>query len=204
MKISGSTHMNRLFAPIAALAFISAGLSGCVSFGSEPPPSLLTLSADSEIVAGKTTTGAATSAVIVDMPEAARKIENLRLPVQVDDTSLAYLKDAVWVDRPARMFRSLLSETIAARSDRLVLDEVERSGQSDMRLSGTLVDFGYDARTKEAVVTFDAVRRTGSGEIEKRRFQAREDVYEAEAGPVGNAINVAANKVAVEIADWIG
>jgi len=196
--------MTRLFAPIAALGLATTVLSGCVSFGSEPPPSLLTLSADSEITAGSSTSGAIASAVIVDMPLAVRKIDNLRVPVQIDDTSVAYLKDAAWVDRPTRLFRSLVSETIAARSGRLVLDKVELSGQSDMRISGTLVDFGYDARTSQVVVTFDAIRRTGAGQIEKRRFQARESAFAAEAGPVGTALNVAANKVAVDIADWIG
>ncbi len=200
----GKARMKQIFPSLTALVLTTTALGGCISFGSEPPPSLLTLSANSAIGAGTSTSGPIGSAVIVDMPLALRKIDTLRVPVQIDDTSIAYLKEATWVDRPTRLFRSLVSETIAARSNRLVLDKVEVAGQSDMHISGTLTDFGYDARTAEVVVTFDAVRRTGAAQVEKRRFQAREPVAVAETGPVGNALNIAANKVAVEISDWIG
>lgn len=188
-----------------ALVLSVSALSGCISFGSEPPPALLTLTADTSVAAGTSRTGTVGTAVIVDVPDAEQKLGTTRLPVQIDDSSVAYLKDAVWVDRPNRLFRRLVSDTIAARSGRLVLDEVEISGQSAVRLSGNLVDFGYDARTQEVIVTFDAVRRIpGSDDIEKRRFQSRESVAVEEAGPVGAAMNIAANKVAIEIADWIG
>ena len=196
--------MKPIFAPVCAIALMTAALGGCISFGSKPPPSLLTITADSTLAAGTSRTGAVGSAIIVDLPESARKLENLRVPVQIDDSSLAYVKDAQWVDRPNSMFRNLLSETIAARSGRLVLDRAELSGQSDARLSGRLVDFGYDARSREAVVTFDAVRMTGADQVEKRRFEAREAVSDPTAAPVGRALNAAANTVAVEIADWLG
>ncbi len=204
MSDSGEKRMRQMFKPVMALTLSTALLAGCVSFGSEPPPSLLTLTPDSAIAAGTSRSGAVASAIIVDMPATQRKLDNLRVPVQIDDSSIAYLKEAVWVDRPSRLFRTLLSETIAARSGRLVLDKVEISGQSSARISGTLVDFGYDARSAEAVVTFDAIRRSGAGEVEKRRFQVRESVAAPEAAPVGTALNIAANKVAVEISDWIG
>ncbi|WP_164115208.1 ABC-type transport auxiliary lipoprotein family protein [Sphingorhabdus sp. Alg239-R122] len=196
--------MRQIFKSLTIPALAAVTLAGCVSFGSEPPPSLLTLTPDSEIAAGTSRSGPVASAIIVDMPTTERKLDNLRVPVQIDDSSIAYLKEAVWVDRPSRLFRTLLSETIAARSGRLVLDKVEISGQSSSRISGTLVDFGYDARTAQAVVAFDAIRRSGAGEVEKRRFEARENVSAPEAGPVGTALNRAANRVAVEISDWVG
>ena len=196
--------MKPISAPLCAMALMTTALGGCISFGSEPPASLLTLTADSSVAAGNSRTGAVGSAVIVDLPEAARKLDNLRVPVQIDDTSLAYLKDAQWVDRPSNLFRALLSETIAARTGRLVLDRAELAGQSNERLSGQLVNFGYDAPSGQVVVTFDAVRRTGENQVEKRRFEAREPAADATTAPVGRALNTAANKVAVEIADWLG
>lgn len=196
--------MKPIFAPLCAIALLTTTLGSCISFGSKPPASLLTLSADSSVAAGNSRTGAVGSAVIVDLPEAARKLDNLRVPVQIDDSSLAYLKDAQWVDRPSNLFRALLSETIAARTGRLVLDREELAGQSKDRLSGQLVNFGYDVRSQQVVVTFDAVRRTGDNQVEKRRFEAREPVADATAAPVSRALNTAANKVAVEITDWLG
>jgi ABC-type uncharacterized transport system auxiliary subunit len=44
--------------------------------------------------------------------EATRALDVTRVPVQVTDTQLAYLQDAVWVDRPARLFGQLVAETI--------------------------------------------------------------------------------------------
>ncbi len=39
--------------------------------------------------------------------------------------------------------------------------------------------------------------------VEKRRFEAKEQVFAAEAGPVGEALNSAANEVVAEVADWV-
>ncbi len=40
--------------------------------------------------------------------------------------------------------------------------------------------------------------------VEKKRFEASESVYAAEPGPVGEGLNKAANKVAADVAEWVG
>ena len=184
---------------------LALGLGGCISLGGPPPESLLTLSATAPAPAGSGAAAAADRPVIavlgLDTPA---KLDVLRVPVTVTDTELAYLQDAFWVEKPARLFRHLLGETLRAKSgDKvLVLDGDETVALATTSLRGTLVDMGYDARSSAVVVRFDAIRVDSEGRAVTRRFEARETGVPAEARAVGAAINVAANRVAGDVAAW--
>ncbi|MEC8771632.1 MAG: ABC-type transport auxiliary lipoprotein family protein, partial [Pseudomonadota bacterium] len=97
-------------------------LGGCVSFGGDAPDSLLTLTPSATAPAGVAAQGAQGSALAIVPFEATKALDVTRVPVQVTDTELAYLQDAVWVDRPARLFGQLVAETIRSRSGRVVVD----------------------------------------------------------------------------------
>ena len=87
----------------------------------------------------------------------------------------------------------------------VVLSSVQAIGDPSSRLSGELRNFGIDAASRTAVVTFDAsLRRAGDDRIEKRRFEARTPVAAIDAPSAGVALNEAANQVAAQVADWIG
>jgi len=195
----------RLLKAMGLLAAITA-LGGCVSFGgAEPPPSLLTLSSDQGLAAGSMQSGPQTGSLVVALPAAPQKLNTIRVPVQTSGgTGIAYLKDAVWVDKPARLFQDLLSETIAARNGRLVLTATEAGGKAQTYITGELVNFGLDGPSLTVTVTFDAVKMTEDKPVEKKRFEARESVFAAEPGPVGEGLNKAANKVAADVAEWVG
>lgn len=186
------------------LATLSASLAACVSFGAKAPPSLLVLTATSSVQGGAAQSGATSDAFIVLLPEVPRKIDTNRVPVQIDDSSIAYLKDAVWADKPARLMQLLLMETISAKTGRLVLNEVDAGGKAQQFLTGSLIEFGIDASSMEAVVVYDAVKLVRGQVVEKRRFEAREPVLEVAAAPAGAALNKAANDIAVQIAAWVG
>jgi cholesterol transport system auxiliary component len=179
-------------------------LSGCISLGGDPPASLLTLSPATTAPAGAGAGSASSQPVIavlaVDTPA---KLDVLRVPVAVSDTELAYLQEAYWVEKPARLFRRLVGETIRAQGQALVIDGDTPTVQATVSLRGTLIDMGYDVRSSSAVVRFDAVRVDGEGKVTTRRFEARENGVPAEARAVGAALNAAANKVAGEVADWV-
>ncbi len=182
-----------------------AGLSACVSFGaSDPPPFLLSLSPDNSVTAGATHSGPQTGALVVALPSAPQKLNTIRVPVQTNATGIAYLKEAVWVDKPARLFRSLLGETIAAKNNRLVLSATEAGGKAETYLTGELVNFDLDGPSLTVTVTYDAVKMSEGRPVEKRRFEASESVFAAEPGPVGEGLNAAANRVASEVAEWVG
>lgn len=183
---------------------IALSLGACVSFGGKAPPSLLVLTAANSVANGTAKSGASSEALIVLLPEAPRKLGSNRVPVQIDDSSIAYLKDAVWADKPSRLMQLLLMETIAAKSGRLVLNETDAGGNATQYLSGSLLEFGVDASASEAVVVYDAVRLVRGQTVEKKRFEARRPVSAVEPGPAGIALNAAANDVAVQVSDWIG
>lgn len=179
-------------------------LSGCVSLGSEPPASLLTLSPAATAPVGPGASSGGEQPVIailtIDTPA---KLDVLRVPVAVTDTEIAYLQEAYWIEKPARLFRRLMGETIRARGKALVIDGDNAATLATLTLKGTLIDMGYDAQTQSAVVRFDAVRIGKDGTVTTRRFEARETGVVAESRAVGAALNVAANTVAGEVADWV-
>lgn len=178
-------------------------LAGCISIGEDPPPALLTLTPVAQVEEGTGPAGEASAALTVMRPETPGSLEVTRVPVQVDASTIAYLKDAVWVDRPAKLFQNLLVTTIRQRTGRLVLDDVESRSGTTTKLRGTLRDFGYDARSGAVVVTYDAIRES-DGRLETRRFSASVPGVPAEASPVGAALNDAANQVALDVAAWVG
>lgn len=179
-------------------------LAGCISFGPKPPPMLLNLTPSAQVAAGAVTTGTTSDAIVMAEPEAPVKIQVTRVPVQVDDSSVAYLEDAVWVDKPTRLFRALVAETIRSTSGKVVLDREDQVAGVAPVLRGTLREFGYDARSSSVLVRFDAIRELGNGVIETRRFEASVPGVAPQYAPVGEALNQAANDVAGQVAAWVG
>ncbi|MGY6551297.1 MAG: ABC-type transport auxiliary lipoprotein family protein [Erythrobacter sp.] len=192
---------------LLAIAPLALVLAGCVSLGGgKPPDSLLTLTtltavpAGSGAAAGRDSAG---TAIAVYLPDTPAKLDVLRLPVAVSDTEIAYLKEAFWVEKPARLFRRLVGETIRTSTSALVLDSDDTPLLADVGLRGTLLDMGYDSRTSSVVVRFDAVRTDTTGRVTSRRFEAVEGGIAARPEAIGPALNRAANEVAREIAEWV-
>ena len=166
-----------------------ATLAGCVSLGgAEPPESLLTLTPTSIAPAGAAISAQRGDALALHEPAVPAELDVLRVPVRIDDANLAYLKDAVWVERPAQLFRRLLRDPAARGS---------------LQLRGNLSSFGYDAAQSAVVVRFDATLLGSDGVVEQQRFEVIESGVMAEASSVGPALNRAANDVAMQVAEWL-
>jgi cholesterol transport system auxiliary component len=195
--------MKSFLAPATVLA-LALTLGGCISFGAEPPERLFTLTPTRSAAAGTGASGAAENAVAVLEPTAPQRLAVTRVPVQVDPSGVAYLKDAQWVERPARLFQRLIGETIQASGRRLVVGDTDLQYAASTKLSGQLLDMGYDAQTGSVVVRFDAVLQMPDGQVRTRRFESLVPGIAADAAAVGPALNDAANRVAGEIADWVG
>lgn len=202
MPNTAASPLARMSRPLLATGAVLALLSGCVSFGGKAPPQLLTLTSDAAPAAGSMASASVADAIIVDVPTVERTLDQVRVPVQVSDSAIAYVQDAVWADKPARLFRGVLAETLAAKSGRLVLDQVETGSVRGMMLSGQLQRFGYDEGKRAVVVQYDAVIRTPGGPLRKQRFEASEPIATVDAVSVGAALNRAANTVAVQVAAW--
>ena len=193
------------------LMALTLGLAACVNLGGgKSPESLLTLTSVAKVTGGTLVSGTPASAMTVLTPDVPRKLATNRVPVQVDDVQVAYLVGAAWVESPNRLFRALLSETLAANTGRLMLDQAQFATAPETRLSGELVEFGVDARASEAVIIYDATLALpntgmqGTAPVRKQRFVARVPVSDIKPAPVGDALNRAANQMAGEIAVWVG
>lgn len=185
-------------------ALLALPLAACISFGAEPPPSLLTLTPTSPVAVGQSQTASADRSITITVPVVPQEISTPRVPVQATATTVAYVKDAQWVEPPARLFARLMSDTITARTGRIVLDPGQFTLNPGVRLTGELRQFGMDAATSSAVVVYDAALARGENQVEKRRFEARVPVGAIDAASVGPALNQAANQVAADVAGWIG
>jgi cholesterol transport system auxiliary component len=198
--------MQRMMSKLGAVAGLSAvlALSGCISLGKKPPDQLLNLTATSPAPAGASASGSAQNAIAVMDVEAPQKIDVARVPVDTSGSTLAYLQDAQWVEKPARLFTRLLSDTLRARGNHLVVSGTDLEDAAATKLSGTLQAMDYDASSGAVVVRFDAVLQSKDGAIRSKRFEATVSGVAAQAVPVGAALNQAANEVATQVADWVG
>lgn len=188
---------------VAALA-LPLALSGCLSFGAKPPPTLMRLTATEARSATASRTAAAGSTITVVVPTVAQELRTPRVPVRTGQTQVAYIKNAQWVEMPSALFGRLLSETIAAKTGRVVLDPKQFTFDPGVRLTGTLETFGIQSDAMEAVAVYDAALARGADAIESRRFEARVPVAAIDAASAGPALNQAANQIAAEVATWVG
>ena len=202
--------MKTIRASLTVLA-ASLALTGCVSLGGgEPPESLLTLTpaaTSPEGFGAATSEEASIGAIAVLTPEVPAKRDVVRVPVTVSATQVAYLPEAVWIEKPARLFRRLLGETLRTASGEpqalLVLDTSDTPLRPTQTLRGTLIDMGYEPDTSSVVVRYEAVHTVDDGRVMSLRFEAREEGVLPDAGSVGPALNRASNEVAQNVAAWV-
>jgi cholesterol transport system auxiliary component len=179
-------------------------LSAC-GFGAKPPPSLLTISSVAVVPVGAGQNSASAPSLSIQIPAVPQALATARVPVQTSDVDVQYLKDAQWVEPPQRLFARLISDTVTAKTGRVVLSPAQSFADPGAQLGGELRNFGVDGRTREAVVTFDgALQREAGKAVAKRRFEARVPVAEITPAAAAVALNQAANQVAGEVADWVG
>ena len=190
---------------ILALAAASLPLAGCISFGAKPPETLLTIASTQPVAVGAAQSSAAARTVTVAVPAVPQALATNRVPVQATPTTIAYVKEALWAEPPARLFARLVADTLTARTGRVVLTPAQSLSDPGARLGGELRNFGLDAASRQAVVTFDAsLIRINATNVEKRRFEARVPVAAIDAASAGPALSDAANQVAAQVADWVG
>lgn len=188
--------------PLTLLALLP--LAGCISFGAKPPPSLLTLNATAVVAVGAAQSSASARSIVIQVPAVPAALATQRLPVMATPTSIAYLTNTAWSEPPARLFARLLADTVTSRAGLVVLSSVQSISDPSSTLTGELRMFGVDTASGSAVVTYDAALvRAGQTAVEKRRFEARAPVAVVDGPNAGAALNVAANQVAGEVADWI-
>ncbi len=191
--------------PAFLLVLLAAPLAGCISFGAKPPASYLTLDPAAPIAVGQAQSSANAATITIAVPAVPQELATQRVPVHAGGQAIAYVKDAMWIEPPGRLFARLLADTMTSRTGRVVLSSRQSQLDPGAQLTGELRRFGVDEASSEAVVTFDASLMRGNASVfEKRRFEARVPVAAIETAPVGAALNQAANQVAAEIADWVG
>jgi cholesterol transport system auxiliary component len=192
-------RMTRL--PLVALGALS--LASCFG-GKKVPPTLLTLTSEAPAPESINRAAGPAEAITIDVPVVPKELATTRVPALVGPTAIAYIKDVQWVESPDRLFQDLVHETVMRTTGRVVLDPRQASLDPGLHLTGTLSRFGYDAQEGVVIVRYDgALAAVGGTRVETRRFEAREPA-DGTAATVGPALNAAANRVAAEVAQWIG
>src|SRR3546814_7145511 len=80
---TGPKALRRLTALAAALP-----LAACISFGAEPPPTLMTLTAETPITVGTAKVAGSTDMITILVPSAPQTLMPQRVPVQTSPTRL--------------------------------------------------------------------------------------------------------------------
>ena len=186
-----------------ALAFSLTACMGGLLGGGKATPWLLTLTPQAPAPESISRTAGPGEAVTIDVPVIPKEIRTTRVPVHSGPIAIAYVKDLTWVDTPDRLFQDLLTETVTRTTNRVVLDPNQSTLDPGLTISGSLTRFGYDASEGMVVVRYDAaMARAGGTAVTTRRFEAREPA-DGTATSVAPAINAAANRVAMEVAQWV-
>jgi cholesterol transport system auxiliary component len=191
--------------PAIALAAMLAGCSlGGLLGGGKPPTTLVTLTPEAADPGQIVRAAAAGQAVTIAAPTVGRELSTVRVPVQLNPTDVQYVANLQLVDTPARLFASLVAETVRRTTGRVVLEPGQTTLDPGVTVAGGLQRFGYDAATGQVAVTYDAALSTAGGSrVETRRFTATAPA-DGTAATVGPALNRAANQVALDVARWIG
>jgi len=187
---------------VALAAFLTLGIGGCVSLGGKAPKMLMTLTTSASVPVDTVRQATAENTMLILTPTANAAVTTVRIPVY-DGTAISYVADGAWNEPPVRAVQRLLSETVTARTTRIVLDPRQFGASPAMRLSGQLQRFGIDPVGMQAVITFDAQLSRDAGKVETRRFEAKAPVAAIDAAQSGTALNRAANDLAAQVADWV-
>ena len=188
--------------PVAISALLLFSLGGCLSFGGKPPKTLMILTTSAAVPVDTVRQASADNTVLILTPTASAAVSTVRIPVY-DGTAISYVADGAWNEPPVRAIQRLLSETVTARTTKIVLDPRQYGANPSMRLSGQLQRFGIDPGAMQAVITFDAQLSREAGRVEARRFEAKVPVAIIDAPQSGAALNRAANDLAAQVADWV-
>ena len=194
--------MRKVSARMAALVAVTL-VAGCVNIGggSKAPTDLYGLGV-SPLAAGVGVSAAPAQALVLAEPEVTRALATTRVAVAQEDGAVSYLKGGAWIDRPARLLRDRLADSLRAK--RLVVVDGDESPSGAARLSGQLSGFGYDEASHAAVVRYDALLRRRDGTLAQRRFEVSVPVAKPRVSLVVAALAQASGKLAQELADWVG
>lgn len=189
---------------VLALASVLGGCTlGGLLGGGRPPAVLFTLTSEAP-PAAPARSAAVGETVTINLPIITEELRTVRVPVQVSPTQVQYVQDLQWVETPNRLFQTLLEETVRRTTSRVVLDPNQSALDPGLLVTGELQRFGYDAMTGMVVVQYDAsLAAQGGTHVQTRRFEAALPA-DGTAATVAPALNQAANRVALEVARWIG
>ncbi|MFL6723034.1 MAG: ABC-type transport auxiliary lipoprotein family protein [Sphingomicrobium sp.] len=194
----------RVTASVALALSLGACMGGLLGGGGKAPPWLLTLTPQATAPESIARTAGPGEAVTIAVPVIPKEVRTTRMPVHSGPIAIAYVENLTWVDIPDRLFQDLLAETVTRMTNRVVLDPNQASLDPGITITGNLSRFGYDAQEGMVVVRYDAaMARAGGTAVVTRRFEAKEPA-DGSASSVAPAINVAANRVAMEVAQWVG
>jgi cholesterol transport system auxiliary component len=189
---------------LVAAASLTCLIGGCALLGGgRTPPFLFTLTSEAP-PAAPVRSAAAAETVTIEVPAISEELRTRRVPVQISPAVVQYVPDMHWVDLPNRLFQDLVEETVRRTTNRVVLAPGHAALGSGLVVAGDLRRFGYDAQTGMVVVQYDATLAIRGGTfVQSRRFEAAFPA-DGTAATVGPVLNQAANRVALEVAAWIG
>lgn len=186
-------------------------LAGCTSLLSLGPDTskqrVITLSAEGERIALPPG-----DALLVAAPDTPAHISGLAVAVQPTPTSVSYLGDMRWSDRPARLFAQLLADRLDGGAQRTVLSGRQVDFPAAFRLVGQLKSFsivpvrgnaGVTGYTATVVYHAMIIGMPADKLIAQGQCSGDEAAASLAAPAVGIAFNRAANACVTALGPWL-
>jgi cholesterol transport system auxiliary component len=151
---------------------------------------------------------AALPAIRIEDFETSADIASTRIAVRVGAQEVRYVSGGIWTDKPARLMRALLADTVRQHSSGLVLSAAQADITPAYRLTGRLIAFQAEAANGVAthmIISTEQlliIAKTGTV-LASRRFEAREASRSDRPADLADAANTAANIIAAQTTDWL-
>jgi cholesterol transport system auxiliary component len=185
-----------------ALAMAIA-LGGCsFGFGSSPPATY-----DLQAPPVEKIRGAHSVQLMIYPPVAVKTIDTEEILVKSGNGRVAYFSGVAWGDRLPRLFQARLVEALAnSGAFRAILTNQDRVS-GDYSLAIEIRDFQVEATQGGSEAVIDVyvklVDERNNAVVTTKRFQARSRAASEDVGAGIQALNVAFQKVTLDIVSWV-
>jgi cholesterol transport system auxiliary component len=138
--------------------------------------------------------------------EAPAELASSRMAIQVGAQEVRYLAGMQWTDRPARLMRGLIADSLRQSSTAPVLVTGQADVTTGLRISGRLTRFHALAPTglaTEVSVGLELMLLKGSSIAASRRFSVTEPSSSDRPADLAAAFNRATGRITTEATNWI-
>jgi cholesterol transport system auxiliary component len=137
--------------------------------------------------------------------EAPQELSNDRMVIRAGAQEIQYLKDMRWTEKPGRLLRPLFAEHLKAHlPNAILLSPTQLEPAPNYRLSGRVTAFQVQRDSGKAQVSVEMLLTSAKTRTAlAKSFTAEAGADVLSSSDMARGLNIAANSVAQDIANWV-